>query len=169
MLIQYATIKVVSFIITIIITTTALSIEPIRNKAIDIFFNWVSYQMDKEEAEREEKYKRHEVVNGKDTACIWNKHYEIWNQSGDKRFGIETAETDCVIFLKVQAYDAYKDQFYVVAEEGYAVVDRENHCRMFLLQDIEIEESKYFEYLSSYEDFSERERKHLEKMIRKLK
>ena len=162
--------RIITIIITIItVSIAALAIKPVREKAGEVFLSLIDYQFSKEESERIEKMERHEVVRGKDTAYIWNKHYEVWSQSGDKYFGIETAETSGVLLLKAYLIDVYKEQFYVVAEDGYAVVDRDNFCRMFLLTDAEKIESKYIEYLDSYQEYSEEEQKHFSKMITKQK
>ena len=155
--------------IIIILSVSLLTINPVREKMGQIIWNWVVHQLDKEEAERIEKMERHEVVRGKDTAYIWNKHYEVWSQSGDKYFGIETPETSDVLLLKAYLIDTYKEQFYVVAKDGYAVVDRNNLCRIFLLTDADEVESKYIKYFTSYEEFSEEEQKHFSKMIKKQK
>ena len=155
--------------IIIILSVSLLTINPVREKMGQIIWNWVVHQLDKEEAERIEKMERHEVVRGKDTAYIWNKHYEVWSQSGDKYFGIETPETSGVLLLKAYLIDTYKEQFYVVAKDGYAVVDRNNLCKIFLLTNTDEVESKYIKYLTSYEEFSEEEQKHFSKMIKKKK
>lgn len=159
-------------IITAVITVTLLSvslltIKPIREKAGEVFWSWFAYQMDKEEAEREEQAKRHEVVRGRDTVFIWNKHYEIWNHLGENHFGIEIDDANDNILRIVSLYEAYNDKFYVVSADGYAVVDRNNYCRVFLLTDTDEVESKYIEYLTSYEEFSEEDKKHFSKMIKK--
>lgn len=162
--------RVITIIITVIILSASfLTFKPIREKAGETLWNWVVYQLDKEESERIEKMERHEVVRGKDTAYIWNNHYEVWSQSGDKYFGIETPETSDVLLLKAYLIDTYKEQFYVVAKDGYAVVDKNNLCRIFLIADTDEVESKYIEYLTSYEEFSEVEKKHFSKMIKKQK
>ena len=61
----------------------------------------------------------------------------------------------------------YNDKFYVVSADGYAVVDRNNLCKVFLLTDTDKVESKYIEYLTSFEEFSEEEQKHFDKMMKK--
>lgn len=160
----------ISIFIVLVLFSGSLTIPPVREKVFDAFWDAISYQLDKEEKEREEKYARHEVVRGKDTAYIWNKHYEIWSHMGEKNFSIEIEDTSDDIFRKVTHIDVYKDCFYVISKEGYAVVDRENYCRVYLdpLEDVEFMttpvESKYVKYLDSYSDFTDKEKKHFNKM-----
>lgn len=162
--------KIITTVVTIIVfSISLLSFKPVREKVSDVFWGWFAYQMDKEEAEREEQEKRHEVVKGRDTAYVWNRHYEIWNHLGEKHFGVEIDDASDNVLEIVSWYDIYKGQFYVVAKDGYAVVDRDNLCRIFLLTNMEEVESKYIEYLTSYEEFTEEEREHFDKMIKKQK
>ncbi len=160
------TIAIITFIL---MAVSLLRIESVQNKAIDVFWDVISYQWDSEEAVRQEKIKKHEVVRGKDTVYIWNNHYHILNHMGEKRFSIKIEDASGNLLRQVSLFDVNKGQFYVISEDGYSVIDKNNRCRVFLLTDRNMIESKYIEYLSSYEDFSERERKHFDKMIKKLK
>ena len=160
------TIAIITFIL---MAVSLLRIESVQNKATDVFWDVISYQWDSEEAVRQEKIKKHEVVRGKDTVYIWNNHYHILNHMGEKRFSIKIEDASGNLLRQVSAFDVNKGQFYVISEDGYSVIDKNNRCRVFLLTGRNMIESKYIEYLSSYEDFSEKERKHFDKMIKKLK
>lgn len=158
-------------IIIILISVITLSVsllrtEFVRKEISDTFWDWFAYQMEKEEAERAEQEKRHEVIRGRDTAFIWNKHYDIWNHLGKHHFSIEIDDASDNVLQDVSLYKVHKDKFYVVSVNGYAVVDRSNLCRVFLLTDTDKVESKYIKYLNSYEDFSEEEQKYFSKMIK---
>ncbi len=157
-------------LIVIALLFASILLPNVREKVSDAFWNAIWEQLDKEEKEREEKYARHEAVRGKDTAYIWNKHYEIWSHMGEKNFGIEIEDASDTIFQKVTHIDVYKDCFYVISKEGYAVVDRENYCRVYLdpLEDVEFMttpvESKYVKYLDTNSDFTTKEKEHFNEM-----
>lgn len=160
---------ITTVIAVILLSVSLLTIKPIQEKAGEVFWSWFAYQMDKEEAKRKEQEKRYEVIRGRDTAFIWNKHYEIWDHLGEKHFGIEIDDANDNILRAVSLYEVHNDKFYVVSVNGYAIADRSNCCRVFLLSDTDEVESKYIKYLTSYEEFSEEEQKHFSKMIKKQK
>ena len=176
----------VSFIpfLCLILIISVGSIKPVRQAASNAFWNWVAEELEKEEQERIEKAARGEVVRGKDTALIWCKHYDILHQSGDYHLNIFTRGLTETILEKIQKYKVIKKKLYVLSEEGYAVIDRYEICRVF----ITVPESEFVSgfytdkegnktyisrriedehiiYLSSYDDFTAEEKKAFEKLV----
>lgn len=166
----------IAFIIPIVLVLTfgLVSCEPARNKASDIFWDAICAQLEREEAERQRKYENHEVVIGRDTVAVFGKHYDIGKTYRDgKRIDhlwIVVEDADGVVLSGVTNYDSRRGCFYVISEEGYAVIDKNDYCRVYLTVPEEEQdkiESKHIEYLDSYEEFSEKERKYFEKMQKK--
>ena len=99
---------------------------------------------------------------------------------------ITVEDADGMILDDLIEYDSKGGYFYVMSKEGYAVIDKNNYCRMYITvpkEDFErgykensdgtttdytgYIESKYIEYLDSYEEFSEKERKYFDKLKNK--
>ncbi len=70
----------------------------------------------------------------------------------------------------VSKYKKVKNKFYVIAEEGYAVIDENNICRAFIIEECEsYRRDKHIEddlviYLESKNDFSKEEIEIFDKM-----
>ena len=98
---------------------------------------------------------------------------------------IETKESSGVILENIEDYRKLKNKLYITSEEGYAIVDKDKLCRVFVKvpgeefvsgysEDKEGNrtyisrriENKYIKYLSSFEEFSEEEREIL-KLLKK--
>ena len=152
-------------------------IKPINSYIKKTFVNIILTQMDKEEAQRQKRIENNEIVAGKDTALIWENTYEIWNHMGEKYISIETVEPTGVILKKITKYKKTKDKLYIVSEEGYAVIDKNKLCRVFVtVPDEEFVngysedkegnctyfsrriENKYIKYLSDFDEFSKEEK-----------
>ena len=144
--------------------------------------------LDAEEAARQEKIERGEPVAGKDTMIIWNKKYDISKYSnGNETFGdLDIIEKDFSdnIMRRIKKFDEYKDKLYIYSYDGYAVIDEDNICRVFITipqEDFErgysldengnktkfypdkVEHEKVI-YLSAFEEFSEKEQEILKKL-----
>ena len=166
-----------AFIIPIVLVLTfgLVSCEPVRNKASDMFWGAISAQLEREEAERQKKIENHEVVIGRDTVAVFGKHYDIGktydlNRKRIDHLWIVVEDADGVVLSGVTHYDSRRGCFYVIAEEGYAVIDKNDYCRVYFTVPVEewdYIESKYIEYLDSYEEFSEKERKYFDKLKNK--
>ncbi len=158
-----------------IITISLSGCDSIKEKASDMFWGAISAQLEKEEAERQRKYENHEVVIGRDTVAVFDKHYDIgktYDLNGKRidHLWIVVEDADGVVLSGVTHYDSRRGCFYVIAEEGYAVIDKNDYCRVYLTVSEEERdkiESKYIEYLDSYKEFSEKERKYFDKMKNK--
>ena len=165
-----------TLIALIAIMTISLSgCSSIKEKASDMFWGAISAQFEREEAERQRKYDNHEVVIGRDTVAVFGKHYEIgktYDLNGKRidHLYVVVEDADGVILSGVTHRDRKSGQYYVISEEGYAVIDKNDYCRVYLTIPEEEQdkiESKYIEYLDSYEEFSEKERKYFDKLKNK--
>jgi hypothetical protein len=162
----------------LLILICVLNIKPILNKASDTFWDVISNQLEKEEKEREEMTANHEIVRGKDTVLIWNNMYEIGHFSDGNHLSIQTENISDNILEKISKYKVRKKKLYIKSEEGYAVIDENNICRVFITVPADdfvngysedeygnrtyisrFIEDEHIIYLESYDDFSEDERK----------
>ena len=166
-----------------IISAALMFLAPIREKAGNMLLNAIVRELDKEEAERLERIENHMVVIGRDTVKVWGDHYNIGKatnpytieQEGNLWIVIEDAED--VIFGGVTQFDDEDGKFYVISREGYAIVDSNDYCRVYITvpkEEFEMGygtdkngnkvyyhdyvESKYVKYLDSYDEFSKEER-----------
>ena len=159
------------FIISLtIVMMVTLSGCNLKEKASNIFWGVISEQFGKEEAARLKKIENHEVVIGRDTVAVLGKHYDIGKTISGHHFSVVIDDADGVVLSGVTHYDSKRGCFYVIAEEGYAVIDKNDYCRVYLTLPEEEQDkiqSKYIEYLDSYEDFSEKERKYFDKLKNK--
>ncbi|MBQ3124097.1 MAG: hypothetical protein IJC09_01580 [Clostridia bacterium] len=167
--------KIFITVLTIVMTFTLSGCESLKGKASNIFWNVINEQFDREEAARLQKIANHEVVIGRDTVAVFGKHYDIgktYDLNGNRidHLSVVIEDAEGVILSGVTHRDRKNGQYYVISEEGYAVIDKNDYCRVYLTVPEEEQdkiESKYIEYLDSYEGFSEKERKYFEKMQKK--
>ena len=139
-----------------------------------IFWNLIDLQFEKEEAEREKRIETRLPVRGKDTALIWRDKYDICKSSGTKLLMIYIDGDTQVVLDKVKDFDINKKTLYVLSDDGYAVIDNKNNCRVFIFkpkEELEYSTQHYgsiddehIRYLSSYEEFSKSEREIFEKL-----
>ena len=162
----------------------ALVIKPTMNYTSNIFWNFVGNQLDKEENKRLEAIENGEIVRGKDTVLVWKNMYVIGHYSDGNDLSIETKEIDGTILKKVVEYKKKNGKLYIVSDEEYAVIDKNNLCRVFITVDYEKFVNGYtedadgnrtyisrkiecenIEYLSEYDNFSSKEKDLFKKMI----
>ncbi|MBQ3124095.1 MAG: hypothetical protein IJC09_01570 [Clostridia bacterium] len=159
-------------VIIIMITISLSGCGKIKEKASDTVADFL---IEAYERELDEKIKNHEVIEGRDTVFVWHDHYEICKNDTldgvrEEDLWITVEDADGMILDDLIEYDSKSKYFYVISEEGYAVIDKNDYCRVYLTVPEEEQdkiESKYIEYLDSYEEFSEKERKYFEKMQKK--
>lgn len=173
----------ISEIAVLMVTIVVVSIKPLTQLSSQLFWNFVSVQFDREEQERQRWSDEGNIVRGKDTALIWENMFEIWHQSGEKLLSIETKNLSKTILEKVNGYRVVADKLYVVSEEGYAVIDRNNLCRVYItvpedrfVTGFSVDEqgnrhalsrfieSENIQYLSSFEAFSAKEQEVFHKL-----
>ena len=139
-----------------------------------MFWNSIIIQLDKEEVEREKRIEDGLPIRGKDTVLIWRDKYDICKSSGTRLLMIYIDGDTQMVLDKVKDYDVDKKTLYVLSDDGYAVIDNENNCRVFIFtpkEDLEYStqhygsiEDEHVKYLSSYEEFLESERKVFERL-----
>ena len=98
---------------------------------------------------------------------VLNK-YDITVSASGASLDIYIDGDEQVVLDKVKEFDVDKKTLYVLSHDGYAVIDNENNCRVFIItpkeelgysaQHYGSIEDKHIRYLSSYEDFSEHEK-----------
>lgn len=142
----------------------------------DSFFNFVAEQLEKEEKERRQKAENGEIVRGKDTILIWGNKYVIGHYYDSNHFETEENGISDTILANVKKYKVKKKKLYILSEEGYAVTDKSNICRVFILgnsgmqySEGEFVNDEQIQYLSSYDDFSSEEKSVFEKLERTIK
>ncbi len=79
-----------------------------------------------------------------------------------------------MVLDKVKDFDINKKTLCVLSDEGYAVIDKKNNCRVFIFKSKEeldystqhygSIDDEHIRYLSSYEEFSKSEREIFEKL-----
>ena len=115
---------------------------------------------------------------GKDTVvCLGDGKFRIDNIAGTKELTMydETGQFEIILY-RVEVYKIKRGVLYVLGNQGYGIVDyKTNRCRLFvekytdgqkIISD-KIIKDKDIEYLLSYDDFTEEERKIFSKLEEK--
>ena len=146
----------------------------IPERATKLFWKKISFELSREGTERFAK-----ACYDTDVLCLWEDGtFFISEYRGDKMLSIVitvgeygNSELDKV-FIGVTEYKKKNGKFYVIADEGYAVIDKNNICRAFIIEECEsYRRDKYIEddlviYLETKDDFSKEERAIFDKMDR---
>lgn len=170
-------------VILAVIVALTISIKPILKWSSNTFWNFVVTQLDKEEKERQQKVANGEIVGGKDTILIWENLYVIGHYYDSDYLEIEENGVSNTILEKVKSHKVKKKRLYIVSEEGYAVIDKSNICRVFITVPKEdfvngystdnagvqhpisrFLDDEHVKYLNSYDDFTVEEKTMFEKM-----
>ena len=148
-----------------------------------------------EDAERQKKIangEEIEIATGRDTVLEWGKKFHIvkLGLDNDKVLCVDEGKVFPRVLRRIRDYSFYGNSLYVVSYEGYAVIDANELCRIFITAPLNdfIErkeygvtskgeslfysgktESEYIVYLDSFSDYSKEEQDKLNKMIEKLK
>ena len=134
-----------------------------------MFWNLIIIQLEKEEAERKKRIEADLPVRGKDTVLIWRDKYDITVSISGASLDIYIDGYGQVVLDNVKDYDINRKTLYVLSDDGYAVIDDKNNCRVFISVPTEVLEydfieDEYIKYLSSYEEFTEREKEIFNKL-----
>lgn len=125
--------KIIFYIIIIsLIICFAVNICPLVSYISNSFWTIIGNQLDREEVERENSIKNDNIVRGKDTILIWKNTYEITKHYDGKYLSIKTKEVDDVIIKKIKKYKTENGKLYILSDEGYVVVDKNNKCFVFV-------------------------------------
>ena len=109
--------------------------------------------------------------------------YVIGHYPDSDHLGIKTKEISDVILQKVLKHKVKKKKLYITSDEGYAVIDKNNLCRVYitipekefveeyskdsqgnLIYRSRRIEDEHIQYLSDFDEFSEEEKAILNKL-----
>lgn len=146
-----------------------------RHSILGHITNAISIQMDREQNKQV----------GKDSVFVWqNGVFQIGHYSSGNHLEFHENGVIKTILKNVNSYKTKDNKFYVIAQEGYAIIDKENTAKIFVI----IPESEYIngysisengekepysrridstniQYIMSFDEFSEMEQKVLNKLI----
>ncbi len=135
------------------------------------------------EKERLGYIERGEPVPGRDTMTIWNKKYDICKYyENDEKLGalaIHEKDFNKDIIDRIKDFEKRGKKLYIYSYDGYAVIDNENICRVYItvseedfVRGYSVDENgnktKFYpgkvqhekiKYISSFNEFSEKEQK----------
>lgn len=169
----------------IIVTTIVLSltVKPILHLSSKCFWNIVVTQFDKEEQERIQNMENGEIVRGKDTVRIWGDMYEIGHYPDSNHLEIYINGHIEQVLMRVKIHKVIKKKLYVISEEGYAVINKDNVCKVFItvpkeefVNGYSVDEqgnksyysrfvdNEYIQYLSDFNGFLEEEQENFNKI-----
>ena len=149
-----------------------LNIKPILQYVNHAIMQAVSAKMDAEEEDRARRAAEGHIIEGRDTFAIWNDTYAIMRYSVPSLYYRYTpygqyADYACLL-ENVTEYKTTKHNLYVWSDDGCAVVDENNLCRLYTEKDTtDISDYEAIRCLSSFDEFSEEERKQLNKLKEK--
>lgn len=149
-----------------------LNIKPILQYVNHAIMQAISAKMDAEEEDRARRAAEGHIIEGRDTFAIWNDTYAIMRYSVPSLYYRYTpygqyADYACLL-ENVTEYKTTKHNLYVWSDDGCAVVDENNLCRLYTEKDTtDISDCEAIRCLSSFDEFSEEERKQLNKLKEK--
>lgn len=133
-----------------------------------VFWNLVDIRLEKEEAKREARSEAGLPVRGKDTMLIWRDKYDICKAAETIVLRAHTDSGAQVVLDNVRVFEVEKQTLYVRSDDGYAVIDDENCCRVYIAtskEDPEYSAQHYgsiddtdIRHLNAYEEFSDSEK-----------
>lgn len=140
-----------------------------------ITYNLIAGQLDREEKNRLKRKEAGLPVAGRDTHLIWHDKYTITKYSDVIILEFYANNERYRLLHKISDFKVKNDKLYVLSEEGYAVIDEKNICKIFINN---IKESHYVEtdisvkdnhlqYLSTFNEFSKEEKKTFKKLENK--
>ena len=150
----------------------AVGIKPISHGIGKAVLQVISDRMDYEDAYRQKRQAEGHIIEGRDTFAIWNDTYAIMRYSVPSLYYRYTpygqyADYACLL-ENVTEYKTTKHCLYVWSDDGCAVVDENNLCRLYTEKDTtDISDYEAIRCLSSFDEFSEEERKQLNKLKEK--
>ena len=149
-----------------------LNIKPILQYVNHAIIQTVSAKMDAEEEDRARRAAEGHIIEGRDTFAIWNDTYAIMRYSVPSLYYRYTpygqyADYACLL-ENVTEHKTTKHNLYVWSDDGCAVVDENNLCRLYTEKDTtDISDYEAIRCLSSFDEFSEEEQKQLNKLKEK--
>ena len=178
-------ISVISISILLFLTIVSFSIKPVGKYIVTKIADFIIELAEKGLEERQKIIENGGIVAGKDTVKIWNDRYEILRHMEENHLSVHLGRYDDETVLEsIEKYDTRKGKLYIISKEGYAVIDENNICRVFVtVPPNEFVsgytedkygnreyfsrklESEYIVYLDEFEDFSKDEIDYFEKLM----
>ena len=163
------TLSVVIYISSLIFVMIKFDIP---QRAVEFFWEKISFELSREGTERFAK-----ACYDTDVLYLWEDGtFFISEYRGDKMLSIVITVGEYgnskldKVFIGVSEYKKKNGKFYVIADEGYAVIDKNNICRAFVIEECDsYRRDKHIEnerviYLKTKDDFSKEERAIFDKM-----
>ena len=170
---------IISIILLAVIAISSLFyVKPLMRYIGNAILDTIGDAFDREFEKNEIKIANGEPIYGRDTCLIWANAYEIWRDNGEKLLSIETKKVSGTILEEITIYKKIDKKLYIVAKTGYAIIDEDAFCKIYVndeglfeasghvIKKIEDDHIKYFSGVSS---LSADERKNVEKLEEKLK
>ena len=152
-------------IICLFLTTTVLLLLCSCSSIKEVFWDLVGAEFDREERIRAEKIANGEIVRGKDTVLIWGDTFEIGHLPDSDNLYIYISGSPHTVLRGVSTYKKTGECLYIIADEGYAIIDNNDFCRIYINSDSQTDaidssrvESEHLKYLSSFDEFTPSER-----------
>lgn len=163
---------IASIIVLVILTVFVCNFNTVKNYVVNTFWDITINELLREEADRQERIKNGEIVPGRDTAFIWENRYVIYHNLDDYALYIEQNGDLEQIIKNIKCYDGSNKKFYVVSDEGYVIIDKNNMCRVCITVSADKFSSDYttdekVRYLSSFDEFDEKEQKYFNMLEKK--
>ena len=156
-----------------LLVMVAVGLKPISHGLGKAVLQVISDRMDYEDAYRQKRQAEGHIVGGRGTAVIWEDTYTIVRTYHVLellyRF-TPYGQYACYarVLDNVTEYKTTKHCLYVWSDDGCAVVDDNNLCRLYTEKDTtDISDYEAIRCLSSFDEFSEEERKQLNKLKEK--
>ena len=109
------------------------SIKPVMQSISYGFWNFIAENLDREEQERNRKAANGEIIRGKDTVLIWGEMYEIGHYSDGDHLSIKNKDASLTnILKKIKKHKVSHEALYIVSEEGFGIIDKNNFCRVYI-------------------------------------
>ena len=125
--------KICIYVSILLCLVCIIGIEPIRKSVVDVLRNFIVEQLDKEELERRQRSEKGEIVQGKDTVMTWGNIFEIGRFVDSDYLLISNDDhTVDTVIKEVVSYKIEDEKLYIVSLEGYAVINKENLCRVYI-------------------------------------
>ena len=139
--------------------------------------NAIFAELEREEKEDEIRIANGEPIYGRDTCLIWANTFEILEILNKKNLYIQTKKVFGAILEEITIYKKIDKKLYIVAKTGYAVIDEDAFCKIYVNDEslfeandstIERIEDDHIKYFSEYNSFSPTERDNFEKLEKQL-
>lgn len=166
--------------------------EKIGKILLTPFFDHIADVIEKAELENQEKIENGEdtpLPIGRDTCYQWEDTYEIgrYGYENKKVLEVHKGGPFAYVLQRVTDYSVYENKLFVISYEGYAVIDKNKKCRVLITapaKDFEEEKeyginaygekmfysgktaNEYITYIEDFDEYSEREREILSKMLK---